>query len=142
MARSPVSILIVDDDPIALHLLLAVTSRLNAKATTAENGREAIELARHTPDFDLAIVDVYLPDMLGLEVVENLRGIPYFARRPIVMCTGSPDADLVTRAGALGVLEFVRKPVQVTEFLLRLRSIIQDQVATNRRLQVVEQRSA
>ena len=124
MSRRSASILVVDDDPLARHLLLAVVSRLNAKATIAETGREAIELARHTPDFDLAIVDMYLPDMLGLDVVEHLRALPYFASRPVVICTGAPEPDTVTRAAAMGVREFVKKPVQVTEFLLRLRALL------------------
>ncbi|HYD54819.1 MAG TPA: response regulator [Gemmatimonadaceae bacterium] len=124
MSRRSASILIVDDDPIARHLLLAVVSRLGCHPSVAESGREAIELARHTPDFDLAIVDVYLPDMLGLEVVEHLRALPYFGERPIVICTGAPDPDLVARAAALRVREFVKKPVQVTEFLLRLRALV------------------
>lgn len=109
---------------MARHLLSAVLSRVPATPVAVATGHEALEVARHRPDLAMAVVDLFLPDMLGLDLVEYLRGIRHCASMPVLMCSGSPDPDVVRRAAALGVRDFVKKPVQVTEFLARARAVL------------------
>jgi CheY-like chemotaxis protein len=116
-------VLVVEDDPIARHLMQAVLGRLRYEAMLAATGAEAIEIAKRTREIDLAIVDVHLPDMLGLDIIAFLRKLPHFAKLPIVICTGDTEVDTVRRAALLGVSEYVRKPIQVTEFQLRIQRL-------------------
>jgi CheY-like chemotaxis protein len=81
-----VTVLVVDDDPSAVELMSAYLSRPGFSVLRAYGGQEGIELARqHVPD--LAVLDLVMPDVGGIEVVEALKREPGTANIPIIMVT-------------------------------------------------------
>ena len=115
-------ILVVDDEPT---LRLGFAYALSNKTTTVEtanNGRQALErIAEKT--FDLMILDLRMPEMDGITLLETLRadGNPL----PVVVCSAVVNPDAALRAIRLGVVDFLLKPVRpmdlrhVVEFVIR-----------------------
>jgi len=91
-ASREVSVLLVDDDPGAIELMSAYLSQPGYTVLRAFGGQEGIELAqRHLPD--LVVLDLLMPDLGGIEVVEALKRDPRTARIPVVMVTARQFSD-------------------------------------------------
>lgn len=125
-AERRAKLLLVDDDPANLNLLVTILTRAGfPNLKTATNGASAFEaFVEFEPD--VTLLDLHLPDVRGVELIEGLRAtIPSDDFRPILVLTG--DASRETRDEALiaGAKEFITKPYESTEVLLRLRNLLE-----------------
>lgn len=80
-------ILLVDDDIRNVFALSSVLESYRMDVTFAENGREALELLEQTPDFDLVLMDMMMPEMDGYEAMRRIRLMPQFEKMPIIALT-------------------------------------------------------
>ena len=113
-------VLVVDDEP-QIRRALAVNLRARGyEVDLAETGEEALELAaRHHPD--VVVLDLGLPGIGGVEVIEGLRG---WSRVPIiVLSVREAESDKVAALDA-GADDYVTKPFGMDELLARLRSAL------------------
>ena len=113
-------VLVVDDEP---QLLRALRINLRARhydVDTAPDGTTALAAAARCPP-DLVILDLGLPDLDGVQVIEGLRG---WSRVPIIVLSGRADA--AGKVGALdaGADDYVTKPFHMDELLARVRSAL------------------
>ena len=91
-------VLVVDDDPINRNLIAAQLTKLSCEAVEAEDGRQA--WGRLTEEiFDLAIVDLNMPNMNGFELIQCVRGFPRTRHLPVVVVTSHGDSEF-DREGA------------------------------------------
>ena len=116
----PAHVLVVDDDPDLLSAL-AITLRAHRYVVhTARSGSAGLELAgRHPPD--IAVVDLGLPDMDGVEVCREMRqstGVPI-----VVLSARGAEGDKVAALDA-GADDYVTKPFATEEFLARIRAAL------------------
>jgi signal transduction histidine kinase/DNA-binding response OmpR family regulator len=82
-----VSVLVIDDDPQAVDLVSMYLTQIGHKVLRAYGGREGVELAkRFLPD--LLVLDVFMPDMSGIEVVDELKSDASTAAIPVIIITG------------------------------------------------------
>ena len=103
------SILVVDDDPGMLRAVSRILSRRQHRVTCVDSGAAALERAK-TTHFDLAIVDVRLPEMNGFDVTRALKKDA--ADIDVIIMTGNaeePDENLL-RAIDEGAFYFIQKP--------------------------------
>jgi DNA-binding response OmpR family regulator len=124
---SPGSLLIAEDDPLLLPLLLATFRTSGWLLLTAKTGTMALELARAERP-DLVLLDVGLPEMDGYQVCRALKGDPKTAPMPVVMLTaraGPADQQQAVDAGADA---YLTKPFSPSELL----SVIQSMLRTER----------
>ena len=105
-------VLIVDDDALTLGALGRIVEARGHHATTASTGAAAIELVEREI-FDVVLCDINLPDMSGVEVLR--RCVMLGGRMRLVAMTGIPDPAYAVDAKALGVHEFLGKPVQIKD---------------------------
>ena len=85
-ATDGITVLVVDDDPGSVELLHAYLSQPGYRVLRAYGGQEGIELARrHLPD--LVVLDLLMPDVGGIEVVEALKSEPRTAQIPVIVVT-------------------------------------------------------
>jgi CheY-like chemotaxis protein len=99
--------------------MTALLKRLRHAHVVAHDGAEALEQVARQP-VDLIIADLMLPDVHGLELVEQILVRPHLQDIPVMFCTANADAKTVERALALGAVDFVKKPINVDAFATRI----------------------
>ena len=120
-------ILVVEDDVPVCNLISTTLKAHGYRYTTAQNGKNAIlQASSHNPD--IILLDLGLPDMDGVEVIERIRS---WSNVPIIVISArSEDRDKIDALDA-GADDYLTKPFSVEELLARLR-------ATQRRLSVMQ----
>ena len=106
------TVLIVDDNEVVASTLSRMLSGANFASRLAFRGRHAIQIAREC-DFEAAVVDVHLPDLNGLVVVQRLREI-FGPRVPIVVVSGDTSMEVLNSLTYVGATHFFGKPLNVS----------------------------
>lgn len=106
-------LLIVDDDRLILHTLSAGLSGAGYRTVEANSGAAAIQITEKTA-IDLAIIDVRMPGMSGVELAERLKDL---AAIPCIFLSAYGDADIVEQAVAEGALGYLVKPLDVPNII-------------------------
>jgi len=112
-------ILLVEDDPVTCHIMSAVLKRLRLPHAVAHTGAEALAQVARQP-VDLIVADLVLPDVHGLDLIEQILAKPHLQDIPVMFCTTHSDPQTVQRALALGAVDFVKKPLNVDGFVRRI----------------------
>ncbi|SHM47254.1 response regulator [Cryptosporangium aurantiacum] len=113
-------ILVVDDEPQLLRALRITLRARGYEVETASDGKAALEAAAHKHP-ELIVLDLGLPDLDGIEVIEGLR--PWFTG-PIVVLSARQDSDDKVLALDAGADDYVTKPFGMDELLARLRAAL------------------
>jgi len=116
------SILVIDDEEIMREILEALLAPEGYDVRLAANGAEGLELARAMP-FDAAVVDVMMPGMDGLAVLDELKKIDDDIA--VVMVTAYASVDTAVDAMKRGALDYITKPFKNDEVLLVLRNAVE-----------------
>jgi CheY-like chemotaxis protein/signal transduction histidine kinase/HAMP domain-containing protein len=114
-------VLIVDDDIRNIFAITSALERHKMNAVYAENGRDAIEMLGNTPDVDVVLMDVMMPEMDGYEAMSAIRGNPKFKSLPIIALTAKAmkgDREKCIEAGAS---DYITKPIDIAQLLSLLR---------------------
>jgi AmiR/NasT family two-component response regulator len=106
-------LLIVDDDRLILHTLSTGLRSAGYRTLEADSGESAIKLAQELP-IDLAIIDVRMPGMSGLELAGYLRT---HTATPFIFLSAYGDAGIVEQAVAEGALGYLVKPLDVPNII-------------------------
>jgi two-component system, OmpR family, KDP operon response regulator KdpE len=113
-------VLVVDDEPQILRALRINLRVREYQVDAAATGTQALEMAaRHPPD--LVILDLGLPDVDGVEVIEGLRG---WTKAPIIVLSGRTDSTDKVEALDAGADDYITKPFGVEELLARMRAAV------------------
>jgi diguanylate cyclase (GGDEF)-like protein len=114
-------ILIVDDVHENLHALMNILREYYV-ITAATNGEKALELARRQPQPDLILLDIKMPGMDGYSVLAALKIDPATADIPVIFVTALAEAADEARGFALGVADYITKPVNPDLLKTRVRN--------------------
>lgn len=115
------SLLVADDEPFLRDAVAASLRFLGFEVTAAENGADALRLARGRP-FDLLVLDVVLPDVDGFEIVRRLRRDG--TQLPVIFLTArDTPGDKVTGL-AIGGDDYMTKPFGLDELAARVRTVL------------------
>jgi len=116
-------ILVVDDVAPNVRLLKAKLEAEYYDVLTADNGPDAIEIARHAVP-DLILLDVMMPQMDGYEVCTHLKNDPLTRHIPVVMVTALDDQEDRVRGLEVGADDFLSKPIDDVALFARVRSLL------------------
>ena len=117
------TILVVDDELPIIELIQYNLKKEGFTVLTAENGAQALELARSEKP-DLIILDLMLPDMGGFDICRILRNDSSTARIPIIMATAkTSDSDIVSGL-ELGADDYITKPFSPKVLVARVKSVL------------------
>ncbi len=115
-------ILIVDDEKLVRWALTQKCTEYGYQSVEAETGEEALR-ALQGESVDAVLLDVHLPDMSGLEVLEKLKQAG--ETRSIIMMTADPQLDDVKAALRMGAYDFVSKPINFEELGVTLQNALE-----------------
>ncbi len=115
-------VLIVDDDMRNIFALSTVLEEHDMRIVSADNGRDAITILQETPDIDIVLMDIMMPEMDGMETMRAIRRFPNLNDLPIVAVTAKAmkgDREKCIEAGAW---DYLSKPVDTDQMLAVLRA--------------------
>lgn len=119
---APVRALVVDDEPMIADLMSMGLALCGWEVIVAHDGATAVEKGRDTQP-DVAVLDVMLPDVDGLEVLERLRA--YWPEMPAMFLTAKDTTEDRIAGLAAGGDDYVTKPFSMEEVLIRLHRLVQ-----------------
>ena len=114
-------VLVVDDDARNIFALTTLLENQDMQVLTATSGRAAIDIVRQTPDLDLVLMDIMMPDMDGYETMREIRAMPDFRNLPMLALTAKAmkgDREKCLEAGAS---DYISKPVNTAQLLSLMR---------------------
>jgi PleD family two-component response regulator len=122
-SEAPRRVLIADDNPQGAELLEAYLSNTNYELRIASDGEQTLkEVAAWKPD--LILLDIMMPRISGFEVCKRLRADPATQDIAVLMITALDQPADIERAVEAGTDEFVSKPINKNDLLLRVRSLL------------------
>jgi two-component system, OmpR family, alkaline phosphatase synthesis response regulator PhoP len=120
-------ILIADDNPQGVELLEAYLEGNDYEIGTAADGEETLRQVREWQP-DLILLDIMMPKISGFEVCKRLRADPATREVAVIMVTALDQPSDIERAVEAGTDDFLTKPINKTELLLRVRSVLKSRL--------------
>ena len=103
-------VLVADDEPHIGRIIQLKLEQGPFEVTLAADGREALEALEGGPNVDLVVLDIMMPHLSGLDVLERLRADPRFRDVPCIVLTAAGQEQQYRQAMALGATDFMTKP--------------------------------
>ena len=120
-----IKVLVVDDEPKIVQTLQDRLEMTGYEVLPAYNGKEGLEMAIEGKP-DVVLLDVVMPVMDGLEMLELLRQQPDCQDIPVIMLTARSQASDIARAKACGIADYIVKPFEIGELLVKIEKIAAD----------------
>jgi|AGSF01.1.fsa_nt_gi Adenylate cyclase, family 3 (some proteins contain HAMP domain) len=112
-------ILVVDDTPDNLRLLIRILQKQGYKVRPVTNGLSALEAIQSSPP-DLILLDIMMPDLDGYELCQKLKAEPQFSQIPIIFLSALEEGINKAKAFEVGGADYITKPFQMKEVLARV----------------------
>jgi two-component system cell cycle response regulator len=112
-------ILVVDDNRLNQMVLTRSLNQEGYAVATAADGREALDLLRQPPSFDVVLLDILMPELDGYEALRQIKGDEGLKHIPVIMITAVDELDSVVRCIELGATDYLPKPFNTA--ILRAR---------------------
>ena len=119
----PDKILIAEDEPATRFIFATILKDRGYDVVTCENGRECIGIMKNEKP-DTIILDIQMPDMDGFEVLKVLKSNPETNDIPVIIVSGNAEPQNIKRAFDLGATEFIAKPANIEELLIRVSNVL------------------
>jgi two-component system sensor histidine kinase/response regulator len=116
---SETTILAVDDTPPNLRLLVGLLMSHGYTVSQAEDGRQALQVVAESPP-DLILLDIFMPEMDGYEVCEQLKADPATRDIPVIFISALNEIDNVVKGFDVGGVDYITKPFNTREVLARV----------------------
>jgi diguanylate cyclase (GGDEF)-like protein len=120
MAETPETLLVIDDAPDHLSLLINLLTEQGFETLIAPEGNEGLNIARYAQP-DLILLDVLMPDLDGIQVCHALKQDPKTEHIPVIFLTAVTDSEQRLACFAAGGADFINKPVEQAEALARIK---------------------
>ncbi|NNE93012.1 MAG: response regulator [Verrucomicrobiales bacterium] len=130
MADMEPCILVVDDSPVNRLVAETKLQEVGFQVESAEDGSQALELLKideppDLPEFDAILLDVMMPEVDGIEVLEKVRQVWNGVQLPIIMATAKDQPEDILHALKLGANDYVTKPLDLPILMARLNVHLQ-----------------
>ena len=128
-----VKILIADDEERWRRLVGDFLRNEGYKVIEATDGQEAVDLIRSDSDISMAILDIMMPVMDGIQACQTIRT---FSQLPIIMLTAKNDEDSEVMGFVCGADEYIAKPVKFPVFIARVKALLKRSVSVRSTVEV------
>lgn len=120
-------LLVVDDDELLLTLIEDVLADEGYTLHTANSYRSAENTVLTLPAFDLVLLDQYLNDGLGTDLLRLMNDQPALRDVPVLMIGGGDDSDLLEECFSLGIADYIVKPLHLELLKLKVDTLLREQ---------------
>jgi PAS domain S-box-containing protein len=127
-------ILVTEDNLLIQQVIRETLTLSGIIITIANNGQEALTLVTQN-EFDGILMDIHMPIMNGFEATQRLRSLPGFATLPVIALTASISVDKQAQCLAVGMNDFISKPIDSNQILLTLAQWLEPKPDRNRLIQ-------
>lgn len=117
-------VLLVDDDPVIRSVSATVLRTQGFDAVEAPTGEAALVEAQAAGGHRLIVLDLDLPDINGREILRRLRAEPATRHTPVIILTGSSDAQLEIALMNEGADDYLRKPIEPARLIARVAAVL------------------
>lgn len=124
MSNAKPCIILIEDDPGIYQIIRYKVEHENYRFLHREDGNEGWELLQEERP-DLLILDIDLPGMTGDEILEKVRNSPELKGCNVMVLTGNKSDETLRQFIKLGVQDFMIKPFDAREFMMRVFKILQ-----------------
>jgi len=118
-------ILVVDDEPINVHIIKNIFSKEGYSLTPAYSGKEALEKLQNGQKFDLVLLDVMMPQLSGFDVCSKIREVYTLTQLPILLLTAKDMAEDLVAGLNVGANDFLQKPFKIKELTARVKTLLE-----------------
>ncbi len=119
----PIALLLVDDEEGFVNVLAKRMARRDIKVTGVLTGTEALQVLRKK-DFDIAVLDLKLGDMDGIEVLKIIKKMA--PNIPVIMLTGHGSEQAAEEGLKYGAMDYLTKPCDLGELIAKINKAIPD----------------
>ena len=116
-------ILVVDDDAMNLRMSTFILGQKEYEVITAASGQDCLDMLK-TESVDLILLDVEMPEMNGIETLEQIRKQQAFCNLPVMFLTADTNEETMAAAERLGAVGYVKKPYIPQEFLEKVGNVL------------------
>ena len=120
----PATVLIVDDEPLNIDLIIQELDLLEFETITASNGQQAIDLIGER-QCDVVLLDIMMPGMSGYDVLEQLHANGQLTNLPVIVISALDDLENVVRCIELGAEDYLTKPFNPTLLKVRIHATLE-----------------
>ena len=117
-------VLIVDDNPQNIKVLGNIIGKAGYDVAVAMKGKDALQLLE-TDLPDLILLDIMMPEMDGYELCSRIKANEKTREIPVIFLTAKRETDDLVRAFNVGAVDYVTKPFNATELLMRVRTHVE-----------------
>ena len=116
-------LLVVDDNEMNRDLLSRRLRKKGHRVAVADGGAAALEMIG-AESFDLVLLDIMMPGIDGMEVLERIRGEHDPDELPVIMATAKSESEYIVAALKIGANDYVTKPYNPQELSARIRRLL------------------
>ena len=116
-------ILVIEDDPVMLDIIKQIISGVNAIASGVSSVEKGLHMSR-CHEYDLIVLDRYMPDGDGHDVLRALKSNVATKDTPVLMLTGETKSDQIRESIDLGAVGYIVKPFKPKDFIAWLEKIL------------------
>lgn len=127
------TVLIIDDEDGLRNTLSHILQKIGCNVIGAANGAEALRLVTDS-SFDVVYLDLWLPDMNGLQVLQEIRKL--YPKLPVILLTAHGSMDSALKAMRLGATDYLIKPVDPQQLIVRTQSVLSAQEIERHRTEI------
>ena len=121
------SLLVVDDDKILTMILEAKLAGTSVDVISTFNANEALKIICSSIRPDLILLDLNMPKVSGLDLLETIKSNPESQNIPVIIISSSKNPEKIERALKLGALDIINKPIDSTELHEKVFSVLQQE---------------
>jgi len=118
------NILVIEDDPIFIKLISHALKQHSFNVISATNGINALEKLSKNNKIEAVILDLFLPDVNGLEILKKIRIHPIYEKIPVIVLTSNDDKLDAIITIEMGADDYITKPFHKRELVARLNAIM------------------
>jgi DNA-binding response OmpR family regulator len=121
------SILIVEDNQVALRIIETALQKQNYQTVSARTGKQALEQLVLQDNIELVITDILMPEIDGLNLIKLMKQNDEYKDIPVIVSTSVADLETVKKVGMMGVKHYIVKPIEKHQLIKKVQEVLHQQ---------------